>query len=134
MQRAEHSKNSVTEEKAAKDNTLVLAKLVYEKLLIMCNLGYGKEKKLPVIWAKLAEKGQETDNKKDKVRRHLEDTHYYSEAKVILFAPIVSMVVIKSFQGEVSRSSRRLAAKGLRLFLLPPAMQQLTRSMKPPRH
>ena len=100
--------------------TLGLAKSVFKKLLVMCNLGHGKEDKIPSIWIKLSEKGVEAEDKKEKVRQHLADTYWNSEAKVIPFAPLADMVYKRKFEGEVSQSSLKSAAKGLTPFALLP--------------
>ena len=100
--------------------TLGLAKSVFKKLLVMCNLGHGKEDKIPSIWIKLSEKGVEAEDKKEKVRQHLVDTYWHSEAKVIPFAPLADMVYKRKFDEEVSQSSLKSAAKGLTPFALLP--------------
>ena len=100
--------------------TLGLSKSVFEKLLVMCNLGHGEEDEIPEIWKILAEEGNGGDDKKGKIRRYIEETYWYSEAKVVPFAPLVNMVYKRKFEGEVSRSSLRSATKGLTPFAMPP--------------
>ena len=55
--------------------TLGLSKSVFEKLLVMCNLGHGEEDKIPEIWKILAEEGNGGDDKKGKIRRYIEETY-----------------------------------------------------------
>jgi hypothetical protein len=119
------SVRSSAEEKKDDDNsdssssTLGLSKTAYDKLLSMCGITAGQEDEIPPLWVQLNEKNLTKVDKQAIASKALLTTVQWRDAKVKPLAPILKMIVDRSFEGETSLASLYAAAKGLTPFAVP---------------
>jgi hypothetical protein len=100
-------------------STLGLSTTAYNKLLRMCGIAAGQEDEIPDLWTQLNEKNLTKIDKQAIAAKALLTTVQWRDAKVKPLAPILKMIVERSFEGETSLASLYAAAKGLTPFAVP---------------
>ena len=114
------AKESAKVEKATKPiENLGMCKTMYERLLLMCGLSPGEDDQIPDMWRQISDKEMKTPMKKSLIKQWVSTHEYYSDAKVIMYAPLVQMIVNMDFEEDTTRSSKKSAAKGLTPFAVP---------------
>ena len=100
-------------------STLGLSTLAFRKLLIMCGLSAGQEDEIPNMWQQLNEKNLQKVDKIAIARNALESDVQWKGAKVMPLHSLLTMLVMRTWEGETSMSSLYSAAKGLTPFAVP---------------
>ena len=102
------------------DKYLGMSESEYEKLLQLSYIQDGDIDKLPTFWKSMAEKNRSKEGKKSDVRNALRTTKVkFKDAKIKITPSLITMIVARAFEGDVS-SSKQAATKGLTPFALPP--------------
>ena len=114
------AKEAAKEEKAPKKvENLGMCKEMYERLTKMCGLAPGEEDGIPAIWGKLSDKEMSKPMKRSLVKQWIAEQVYFADAKVIAYAPLVTMIINMDFEEDTTRSSKKSAAKGLTPYAVP---------------
>ena len=98
---------------------LGMCKASYECLLRMCGLSQGEDDEIPDVWWQISNKEMKLPMKKSIVKQWIKEHEHYQDAKVILYALLVNMILTRNFEEETSRSSIKSASKGLTQFAVP---------------
>jgi hypothetical protein len=102
------------------DKFLGMSESEYDKLLQLSYIKDGDIDKLPRFWQNMAEKNRSKEGKKSDVRNALRTTKVkFKDAKIKITPSLITMIVTRAFEGDVS-SSKQAATKGLTPFALPP--------------
>jgi hypothetical protein len=102
------------------DKFLGMCESEYNRLLVYAHIQDGDANKLPSFWRTIAEKNKSKEGKRSDVRAALRDTKVtYRDAKIKITPALLTMIVNRAFEGEVT-SSKYEAVKGLSPFALPP--------------
>ena len=101
------------------EKTLGMGTFAFNLLLTLCGLAPSTADEINNLWNQLAEKNLSKSDKLTFVRRAIENTCKWSEAKVLPLNTILTMVVNRAWEGETTLSSLTSAAKGLTPFAVP---------------
>jgi hypothetical protein len=102
------------------DKFLGMGESEFDRLLFMAHIKDDDASKLPSFWRKMAEKNIGKEGEKSKIRTALRNTTVkYREAKIKITPYLLTMIVNRAFEGDLT-SSKQEATKGLSPFALPP--------------
>ena len=101
------------------EKTLGMGTFAFNLLLTLCGLTPSTSDEIINLWQQLAEKNLTKSDKLTFVRRAIENTCKWSEAKVLPLNTILTMVINRAWEGETTLSSLTSAAKGLTPFAVP---------------
>lgn len=89
-----HSKE--VEEEEGPPELLGMCQMSFDRLMTMCGLTSGEEGNIPQLWAKLSSKKMKTPMKKSIIRQWIKDNECFLDSKVILYAPLVTMILTRN--------------------------------------
>ena len=89
---------------------LGMCQMSFDRLMTMCGLTSGEEGDIPQLWSKLSSKKMKAPMKKSIIKQWIREHKCFPDSKVVLYAPLLTVILTCDFEEETSRSLLKSAA------------------------